>query len=85
MAPRRRKSKTHLEELRVKSDSDLAGTLEEAYRQQFTVRLQLSTRQLTNVSEAGKVRRRIAQIKTLQRERELAAAYTALMEEGASE
>jgi large subunit ribosomal protein L29 len=51
--------------------------LDETFRQQFTVRLQLSTRQLTNVSEARKVRRRIARIKTLQRERELAAAFAA--------
>jgi len=80
MAPRRRKPKTYTEELRSKSEADLTKELGEAYRQLFTVRLQLSTRQLTNVSEAGKVRRRIARIKTIQREQELAAAYAAMVE-----
>ena len=78
----RRKPKTITEELRSKTDADLVKELEEAYRQLFTVRLQLSTRQLTNVSEAGNVRRRIARIKTLQRGRELAAAYAAALGEG---
>jgi len=83
MAARRRKPKSYTGELRLKSDADLGKDLQEAYHQSFTVRLQLSTRQLTNVSEAGRVRRRIAQIKTIQRERELAAAYAAT-EEGPS-
>lgn len=83
MAARRRKPKSYIEELRSKSDADLTKELGETYRQLFTVRLQLSTRQLSNVSEAGKVRQRIARIKTIQRERALAAAYAALME-GAS-
>jgi large subunit ribosomal protein L29 len=48
--------------------------LEEAYRQLFTLRLQVATRQLQNVKEIGKTKRRIAQIKTLQRQRELAVA-----------
>jgi large subunit ribosomal protein L29 len=47
--------------------------LDDAYRQLFTLRLQVATRQLQNVKELGKVKRRIAQIKTLQRQRELAA------------
>jgi large subunit ribosomal protein L29 len=69
-----------LQDLRAKSDEDLAKELGEAHRQLFTVRLQLSTRQLTNVSEARKARRRIARIKTIQRERELEAAYAAVKE-----
>lgn len=69
-----------LQDLRAKSDEDLAKELGEAHRQLFTVRLQLSTRQLTNVSEARKARRRIARIKTIQRERELEAAYAAAKE-----
>ena len=48
--------------------------LEDAYRQLFTLRLQVATRQLQNVKEIGKTKRRIAQIKTLQRQRELTAA-----------
>jgi large subunit ribosomal protein L29 len=71
----RRKKKERAEELRRLSEDDLSKELAEAYRRQFTVRLQLSTRQQTNTSEGAKVRRQIARIRTLQRERELAAAY----------
>ena len=83
MAPKRKRPKKPLQDLRAKSDEDLAKELGEAYRQWFTVRLQLSIRQLTNVSEASKVRRRIARIKTIQRERELEAAIGAAEEQGA--
>jgi large subunit ribosomal protein L29 len=68
MAKRRKKS----EELRGMSDEDLAKALEEAYRQLFTLRLQLSTRQLSNVMEVRRVRRQIARMKTIQQERLLA-------------
>lgn len=73
-----RKSKERADELRAMSDENLAKELHEAYRRQFTVRLQLSTRQQTNTTERAKVRRQIARIRTLQRERELAAAYAAV-------
>jgi len=82
MAPKSKRPTKPLQDLRAKSDQDLAKELEEAYRQWFTVRLQLSIRQLTNVSEARKVRRRIACIKTIQRERELEAAFAAAEEQG---
>jgi len=72
-----RKNKERAEELRHMSDEDLAKELNEAYRRLFTVRLQLSTRQQTNTTEKTKVARQIARIRTLQRERELAAAYAA--------
>jgi large subunit ribosomal protein L29 len=77
MATRTKRPNKQLQDLRGMADADLSKELDETFRQQFTVRLQLSTRQLTNVSEARKVRRRIARIKTLQRERELAAALAA--------
>jgi large subunit ribosomal protein L29 len=47
--------------------------LEDSYRQLFTLRLQVATRQLQNVSEISRTKRKIAQIKTLQRQRELVA------------
>ena len=72
-----RKTKERADELRAMSDEELAKELEEAYRRLFTLRLQLSTRQQTNTTEETKVRRQIARIRTLQRERELAAAYAA--------
>lgn len=76
-----RKDKRRVEEIRVLSDQDLAKELEEAHRQLFTLRLQLSTRQLSNTAEAGKVKRKIARIKTVQQEREIAALYQAVSAE----
>ncbi len=72
-----RKKKERAGELRGMSDEKLANELNESYRRLFTVRLQLSTRQQTNTTEETKVKRQIARIRTLQRERELAAAYAA--------
>ena len=74
-----RKKREQAEGLRSMSDADLAKELNEAYRRLFTVRLQLSTRQQTNTSERAKVQRQIARIRTLQRERELASAYAAIV------
>jgi large subunit ribosomal protein L29 len=71
----RRKAKERADELRVLSDEDLAKELNEASRRLFTIRLQLSTRQQTNTAERTKAKRQLARIRTLQRERELAAAY----------
>ena len=51
----------------------LGKELDDTYRQLFTLRLQVATRQLQNVKELGKSKRKIAQIKTLQRQRELLA------------
>ena len=51
----------------------LLKELDDTYRQLFTLNLQVATRQLQNVKEIGKTKRKIAQIKTLQRQRELAA------------
>lgn len=73
-----RKKKERADGLRGMSDEDLAKELHETYRRLFTLRLQLSTRQQTNTSERAKVQRQIARIRTLQRERELAAAYATL-------
>lgn len=70
-----RKKRERGDELRSMSDADLSKELAETYRRLFTVRLQTSTRQQTNTSEQANVRRHIARIRTLQRERELAAAY----------
>lgn len=52
----------------------LARELEDSYRQLFTLRLQIATRQLSNVKQVQTTRRRIARIKTLMRQRELVAA-----------
>jgi large subunit ribosomal protein L29 len=71
----RRKTKERAEGLRAMSDEALDKELVETYRRLFGVRLQLTTRQQTNTSEKAKIKRQIARIRTIQRERHLAAAY----------
>jgi large subunit ribosomal protein L29 len=58
-------------ELASLDDARLLRELDDTYRQLFTLRLQVATRQLQNVKAIGKVRRKVARIKTLQRGREL--------------
>jgi ribosomal protein L29 len=72
-----RRQKEDADKLRELNDDKLAEELTDAYRKLFTLRLQLSTRQQTNTSERAKATRRIGRIRTLQRERQLAAAYAA--------
>jgi large subunit ribosomal protein L29 len=67
------KPNRRIEELSAMDESRLGRELEDTYRQLFTLRLQVATRQLQNVKEIGKAKRRVARIKTLQRQRELAA------------
>ena len=69
-----RKANQKYEELTAMDDARLGRELDDTYRQMFTLRLQVATRQLQNVKEIKKTRRRIAQIKTVQRQRELVAA-----------
>lgn len=59
-------------ELRELSDDDLLKKLNEAKEQLFNLRFQLSTAQLDNPLKVRQVRRDIAQIETIRRERELA-------------
>jgi large subunit ribosomal protein L29 len=61
-------------ELSALDDGRLGRELEDAQRQLFTLRLQIATRQLQDVNQVRRARRRIARIKTLQRQRELAGA-----------
>ena len=73
-------NKEQIEELRALSEDDLSTELNDTYRELFTVRLQLSTRQLANTSLPRKLRRRIARIETVRTERERTAAYQAATE-----
>jgi large subunit ribosomal protein L29 len=59
------------QEVRKLSDGDLAKELEETHRRLFSLRLQWTTRQITNYQEVANTRRRIARLKTIQRQREL--------------
>ncbi|HAA68276.1 MAG: 50S ribosomal protein L29 [Planctomycetaceae bacterium] len=61
-------------ELREMSDEQLQLTLNETAESLFRLRLQAQTERLDAPSELLRHRRLIARIKTLQRERELAAS-----------
>jgi large subunit ribosomal protein L29 len=58
-------------EIRTLNDEELLTKLEEAHEELFNLRFRLATRQLGNHREIPKVKRRIARIKTILREREL--------------
>lgn len=60
-----------IHEIRALSPEDLAKELDATYREALSVRFRLATRQLNNTSQARKVRTKIAQIKTVMRERNL--------------
>jgi large subunit ribosomal protein L29 len=56
-------------ELRQKNDAELQKELLDLRKAQFSLRMQLATQQLNNTSQLGKVRKDIARIKTIQREK----------------
>jgi len=56
-------------DLRAKNDADLQKELLDLRKAQFGLRMQVATQQLTNTSQVGKVRKGIARIKTIQREK----------------
>jgi large subunit ribosomal protein L29 len=61
------------EEVRRWDDQRLNTEINEAYRALFTLRFQHASRQLQNYRELRNIRRRIARLRTVKRERELAA------------
>lgn len=56
-------------ELRGKSVDELNKELLDLLKAQFGLRMQMATQQLANVSQIGKVRRDIARVRTLLREK----------------
>ncbi|OGS52341.1 MAG: 50S ribosomal protein L29 [Erythrobacter sp. RIFCSPHIGHO2_12_FULL_63_10] len=66
-----------VEDLRTKTDDQLAGELVELKREQFNLRFQAATNQLAAPSRVKQVRRTIARIKTLQNQRAATAASKA--------
>ena len=66
--------KNVIEDLRAKSDDQLAAELTELKREQFNLRFQAATNQLEAPARVKEVRRTIAKIKTLQNERAASAA-----------
>ena len=65
---------TKKEDIKVKTDDQLATQLSELKREQFNLRFQSATNQLEKPSRVREVRRTIARIKTLQTDRARAAA-----------
>jgi len=61
-------------ELRTQDVETLLSQLNDCYRELFNLRFQKVTGKLTNTARPRQVRRDIARIKTILRERELAAA-----------
>ena len=60
-----------VDELRALSNEELTKQLEEAHQELFNLRFRLATRQLVNHREIPRVRRDIARLKTVIKEREL--------------
>ena len=56
-------------ELRGKSGDELQKELEGLLRAQFCLRMQLATQQLSNTSQLKKVRRDIARVRTIMKEK----------------
>lgn len=64
------KVREELKQLRELTPADLRQRLEEARQELFNLRFRHTTRQLENTAELKKVRRRIARILTVLREKE---------------
>lgn len=60
-----------VQEIRKLSDKDLNAKLEELKEELFNLRFQHATGQLDNVMRIREVKRTIARVKTIQRQREL--------------
>lgn len=60
-------------ELRNLSQSEIARRLDEAHHEMFNLRFQYATGQLKNTTRMSQVRREVARLRTIMRERELAA------------
>lgn len=61
-----------VDKIRALGMIELAKQLDDAHQELFNLRFRHATRQLANYSEIRKVKRKIAAMKTIIRERELA-------------
>jgi large subunit ribosomal protein L29 len=66
-----------IDDLKVRTDDELATQLADLKREQFNLRFQAATNQLEKPSRVREVRRTIARIKTLQTERAAGASQGA--------
>jgi large subunit ribosomal protein L29 len=60
-----------VDKIRALSTPELSKQLEDAYQELFNLRFRHATRQLANYSEIPKVKKKIAMMKTIMREREI--------------
>ncbi len=60
-----------VEEIRGLNSEGLVIQLEEAHKELFNLRFRLTTKQLVNHREIPRVKKKIARLKTVMREREL--------------
>ena len=58
-------------EIRALTDEQLTSELDSTYRELMNVRFRLSTRQLNNPQELRNVRKTIARVKTVMRQRRI--------------
>ena len=61
-------------EIRALNDTELTDLIDKSFTELMNLRFRLATRQLNNVSEIKKVKRDIARMKTILRERGLQEA-----------
>ena len=61
-------------DLRAMTDEELGTELDDSQLELMNLRFRVATMQQANVKEIGKIRKRVARIKTVVRERELAKA-----------
>jgi len=64
-------------DIRTMSDTELDAALENARHELFNLRFQLASGRLSDTSRLGIVRRDVARLRTVQREREVLDAETA--------
>ena len=61
-----------MKELRPLTNAELANKLDDAHQEMFNLRFQRASGKLSNSARFAEVRKQIAQVKTILRERELA-------------
>jgi large subunit ribosomal protein L29 len=67
------KSRAALEEMKLLGDAEMINRLGESRRELFNLRFQQATGQLDNLARLAAVKKEIARLQTLLREREIAA------------
>jgi len=72
-----KKSKAKVEDIRKLSEADLEKEIDETYRRFFAINLQKETLQLTNHRQPPAMRRQIARLLTIKRQREITRAAQA--------